>query len=129
MHFVNKIAQNFSFCNKPKQSVTVLLCLTLKYLVHKHRIYKYPCLHRKLTKPLFKPKIGNFLCLNNNLLNQVVANALLNDQGSNAAALTIAEQYVGAFENLARTNNTLILPANANDISSMVTQARIFCFF
>ncbi|XP_019762475.1 stomatin-like protein 2, mitochondrial [Dendroctonus ponderosae] len=54
---------------------------------------------------------------------QVVADALLNEQGSNAAALTIAEQYVGAFENLARTNNTLILPANANDISSMVTQA------
>ncbi|ENN75720.1 hypothetical protein D910_05100, partial [Dendroctonus ponderosae] len=53
------------------------------------------------------------------LLNQVVADALLNEQGSNAAALTIAEQYVGAFENLARTNNTLILPANANDISSM----------
>lgn len=54
---------------------------------------------------------------------ELVAGALLSEKGSNAAALTIAEQYVSAFDNLARTNNTLILPANANDISSIVTQA------
>ncbi|KAL1509881.1 hypothetical protein ABEB36_004552 [Hypothenemus hampei] len=54
---------------------------------------------------------------------QVVAEALQSELGSNAAALSIAEQYVGAFDNLARTNNTLILPANASDVSSIVTQA------
>ncbi|XP_050293532.1 stomatin-like protein 2, mitochondrial [Anthonomus grandis grandis] len=54
---------------------------------------------------------------------RMVAEALQNDKGSNAAALTIAEQYVHAFDNLARTNNTLILPANAGDVSSIVTQA------
>ncbi|CAG9772535.1 unnamed protein product [Ceutorhynchus assimilis] len=54
---------------------------------------------------------------------QLVAEALQTERGSNAAALTIAEQYVGAFDNLARTNNTLILPANAGDVSSIVTQA------
>lgn len=42
--------------------------------------------------------------------------------GSNAAALAVAEKYVTAFGNLARTNNTLILPSNTGDVSSMVTQ-------
>lgn len=41
----------------------------------------------------------------------------------NAASLTIAEQYVQAFNKLARTNNTLILPANAGDVSNLVAQA------
>lgn len=35
----------------------------------------------------------------------------------------MAEQYVKAFSNLAKTNNTLILSNDANNISSMVTQA------
>lgn len=41
----------------------------------------------------------------------------------NAASLLVAENYVKAFENLAKTNNTLILPSNVADISSVVTQA------
>lgn len=45
------------------------------------------------------------------------------DHGSNAASLTVAEQYVNAFNQLARTNNTLILPSNAGDVSSLVGQA------
>lgn len=40
-----------------------------------------------------------------------------------AAAFLIAEQYVKAFSNLARTNNTLILPADAGDVNKMVAQA------
>jgi regulator of protease activity HflC (stomatin/prohibitin superfamily) len=40
-----------------------------------------------------------------------------------AAAFLIAEQYVKAFSNIARTNNTLILPADASDINKMVAQA------
>ncbi|KAJ8979710.1 hypothetical protein NQ317_015534 [Molorchus minor] len=54
---------------------------------------------------------------------KLVAEALGKDLGPNAASLSIAEQYVQAFNKLARTNNTLILPANAGDISSLVSQA------
>ncbi|XP_030752510.1 stomatin-like protein 2, mitochondrial [Sitophilus oryzae] len=54
---------------------------------------------------------------------QVIAEALQGDFGQNAAALSVAEQYVEAFDKLARTNNTLILPANAGDVSNIVTQA------
>uniref|UniRef100_A0A7E4VJP7 PHB domain-containing protein n=1 Tax=Panagrellus redivivus TaxID=6233 RepID=A0A7E4VJP7_PANRE len=52
-----------------------------------------------------------------------VAAALNKQGGSNAASLVIAEQYVKAFSGLAKESNTLIVPANANDINSMVTQA------
>jgi regulator of protease activity HflC (stomatin/prohibitin superfamily) len=48
-----------------------------------------------------------------------VSNAIKPD----AAAFLIAEQYVKAFSNLARTNNTLILPADAGDINRRVSQA------
>lgn len=41
-------------------------------------------------------------------------------RGKNAASLLVAEKYVKAFGNLAQTNNTIILPANANDISGKV---------
>jgi hypothetical protein len=44
-------------------------------------------------------------------------------QGRNAAALEIAEQYVHAFGNLARTNNTILLPSNTGDMSSMIASA------
>lgn len=53
----------------------------------------------------------------------VVAQALDTGNGRSAASLTIAEQYVGAFKKLAKTNNTLILPKNADDIASVVAQA------
>ena len=36
--------------------------------------------------------------------------------------MAVAEKYVTAFQSLARTNNTLILPANTGDVSSMVAQ-------
>lgn len=48
-----------------------------------------------------------------------VSNAIKAD----AAAFLIAEQYVKAFSNLARTNNTLIIPSDASDINKMVAQA------
>lgn len=48
---------------------------------------------------------------------------LSQNQGSNAASLTVAEQYVNAFNQLARTNNTLILPSNAGDVPSLVGTA------
>ncbi|OMJ14352.1 hypothetical protein AYI70_g7938 [Smittium culicis] len=43
--------------------------------------------------------------------------------GTDAASLHVAQQYVEAFGRLAKESNTLILPANSGDISSMVAQA------
>ena len=44
--------------------------------------------------------------------------------GGNAASLNVAEQYVAAFGHLAKTGNTILLPTNTGDISSMVGQVR-----
>uniref|UniRef100_A0A8C4H9D9 Stomatin-like protein 2, mitochondrial n=1 Tax=Dicentrarchus labrax TaxID=13489 RepID=A0A8C4H9D9_DICLA len=43
--------------------------------------------------------------------------------GNAAASLSVAEQYVSAFSNLAKESNTILLPSNSGDISGMVTQA------
>lgn len=53
---------------------------------------------------------------------KLVAGSLGTKMGANAASLSIAEQYVHAFNKLAKNNNTLILPANAGDVSNMVGQ-------
>jgi regulator of protease activity HflC (stomatin/prohibitin superfamily) len=52
-----------------------------------------------------------------------VAVSLKSSGGTEAASLKIAEQYVDAFKNLAKENNTILLPANTNDAGSMVAQA------
>src|SRR6266545_4077582 len=52
-----------------------------------------------------------------------VAEAINEPGGINAVNLKIAEQYVSAFSGLARTNNTLIVPANLADLASLVTAA------
>jgi regulator of protease activity HflC (stomatin/prohibitin superfamily) len=50
--------------------------------------------------------------------------AAIREPGGEAAVnLKVAEQYVGAFANLARTNNTLILPANLADVSGLIATA------
>lgn len=54
---------------------------------------------------------------------QKISSALSKKNGMNAVSMQVAEQYVNAFSNLAKTNNTIILPANSSDISAMVTQA------
>ncbi|CAD7012136.1 stomatin-like protein 2, mitochondrial [Ceratitis capitata] len=54
---------------------------------------------------------------------QIVAKSLQDLDGKNAASLTLAEQYIDAFRNLAKTNNTLILPSNPGDVTALVTQA------
>ena len=43
--------------------------------------------------------------------------------GEAAINLKVAEQYVAAFAHVARTNNTLILPANLADVSSLIASA------
>lgn len=52
-----------------------------------------------------------------------ISDALNKSGGTNAAGLLIAEQYVKALRNLAKETNTLIIPANVTDVSSMVGQA------
>ncbi|CAK9818028.1 Stomatin-like protein 2, mitochondrial [Anthophora plagiata] len=54
---------------------------------------------------------------------KLVAGALNQTDAKNAAAYSIAEQYVKAFNKLAKVNNTVILPSNISDVSSLVTQA------
>ncbi|SAK67216.1 SPFH domain-containing protein/band 7 family protein [Caballeronia hypogeia] len=43
--------------------------------------------------------------------------------GMEAVNLKVAEQYVGAFANLAKQGNTLIVPGNMSDMSSMIASA------
>ncbi len=43
--------------------------------------------------------------------------------GSDAVNLKVAEQYVNAFSQLAKTNNSLIVPANMGDISALIAGA------
>jgi len=45
--------------------------------------------------------------------------------GEKAASLNVAELYVSAFSNLAKTNNTVVLPANVGDAASMVAQVHV----
>ncbi|KAJ7365955.1 Stomatin-like protein 2, mitochondrial [Desmophyllum pertusum] len=52
-----------------------------------------------------------------------VSLALQQQFGERAATLNVAELYVSAFSNLAKTNNTVLLPANVGDAGSMVAQA------
>jgi regulator of protease activity HflC (stomatin/prohibitin superfamily) len=54
---------------------------------------------------------------------RLVADALSKSHGGNAASFQVAEQYIGAFSKLAKTSNTILLPSNTGDASSMVAQA------
>lgn len=54
---------------------------------------------------------------------EFVAKALREDKASDAASLKVAEKYIEAFSKLAKENNTILLPANTGDVSSMVAQA------
>ena len=52
-----------------------------------------------------------------------VADALNRDGGDKAMQLRVAEDYLERFGNLAKEGNTLIVPANLSDISSMIGAA------
>jgi regulator of protease activity HflC (stomatin/prohibitin superfamily) len=54
---------------------------------------------------------------------RAVAEAIADKGGMEAANLKVATQYVEAFGNLAKTSNTLIVPANAADIAGLVSTA------
>ena len=54
---------------------------------------------------------------------RMVAGAIQEPGGSDAVNLKVAEQYVAAFSNLAKTNNSIIVPANMGDISGLIATA------
>jgi regulator of protease activity HflC (stomatin/prohibitin superfamily) len=54
---------------------------------------------------------------------RAVAAAIGAPGGMSAANLKIAEKYIEAFHELARTNNTLIIPSNLSDIAGLVASA------
>jgi regulator of protease activity HflC (stomatin/prohibitin superfamily) len=51
------------------------------------------------------------------------AAAIQQPGGSDAVSLKVAEQYVAAFGQLAKTNNSIIVPANMGDMSSLIAGA------
>jgi len=52
-----------------------------------------------------------------------IAAAIQATGGMDAVNLKVAEQYVNAFSNLAKAGNTLIVPGNMSDLSSMIASA------
>ncbi|HXU66721.1 MAG TPA: SPFH domain-containing protein [Casimicrobiaceae bacterium] len=52
-----------------------------------------------------------------------VADAIAGPGGIGAVNLKVAEQYIAQFGNLAKTTNTLILPANVGDVAGMIAMA------
>ncbi len=52
-----------------------------------------------------------------------VGNASQLPGGDTAVNLRVAEQYVEAFAQLARTNNTMIVPANLGDVAGLIATA------
>ena len=53
----------------------------------------------------------------------VVAEAIGKEGGLQAANLKVAELYIAALGNLAKTNNTMIVPTNLADVASVVASA------
>src|SRR5688572_15911166 len=54
---------------------------------------------------------------------RVVAAAIESQGGMSAANLKVAEKYIEAFGNLAKVNNTLIIPSNLADVAGLIASA------
>jgi regulator of protease activity HflC (stomatin/prohibitin superfamily) len=52
-----------------------------------------------------------------------VAAAIQMSGGYEAVQLRVAEQYIEQFGNLAKENNTMILPSNLTDVAAMIATA------
>jgi len=52
-----------------------------------------------------------------------VAGAIRTDGGIEAVQLRVAEQYVAQFGQIARSTNTVVVPANVSDVASMIAAA------
>jgi regulator of protease activity HflC (stomatin/prohibitin superfamily) len=53
-----------------------------------------------------------------------IAQAIQAEGGTDAVNLRIAEQYIGEFGKLAKTNNTMIIPANLSDVAGLIATAK-----
>jgi regulator of protease activity HflC (stomatin/prohibitin superfamily) len=54
---------------------------------------------------------------------RAIAHAISEENGLNAVNLRVAEQYLIGFANMAKTNNTIVLPANLTDVAGIVATA------
>lgn len=54
---------------------------------------------------------------------KLIAQAITTAGGRDAVSMHLAQQYVDAFGNIARTGNTMIVPADAGNVASMVATA------
>ena len=54
---------------------------------------------------------------------ELLAKSVSREGGLDAVRIRVAEQYVGAFQNLAKENNTMIIPGEPHNIGGMVAQA------
>ena len=54
---------------------------------------------------------------------RVLAAAVVSQGGQTAMRLRVAEQYVSAFNSIAKEGNTVVVPANVGDAGAMVAQA------
>ena len=54
---------------------------------------------------------------------KAIALAISEENGLNAVNLRIAEQYLIGFANMAKQNNTIVLPANLTDVAGIVATA------
>lgn len=52
-----------------------------------------------------------------------IANAISDQGGMEAVKLRVAEQYIGEFGKIAKTNNSVIIPANLSDVSGLIATA------
>ncbi len=55
---------------------------------------------------------------------EAIAKAIQAEGGEDAVNLRIAEQYIGEFGNLAKENNTMIIPSNLSDVAGIVATAK-----
>ncbi len=54
---------------------------------------------------------------------RAISSAISEENGLNAVTLRLAEQYLTGFANLAKQNNTIILPTNLTDVAGVVATA------
>ncbi len=54
---------------------------------------------------------------------EAIAVAILKNGGSEAVSMSIAQQYIEAFQKLAKDSNTLIIPSEVGNIGAMTAQA------
>ena len=54
---------------------------------------------------------------------RAISLAISEENGLNAVNLRVAEQYLVAFGNLAKTNNTMIIPSSMSDIAGVIATA------